>query len=261
MFKLKVINNSILLSLAILFVVVTTTFANGAFIGEDATLTAQGKWELETNFIWMNQSNDPGSHKSYGGELRINRGLRDNLDVSIITSFLSVNPYSTVNESGIGDTKLIFKRKLTVENQKPGEDLSLYLDLKLPTGDESKSLLLGTGQSDYGIGLSYQLKEEKNLYRFSGGYKIIGDPDNIDYKNIFNYSFGLERETDGGIIALAEVYGESRKHEAEETSTMMFMVGAKKELTKNKTFHIGLAFGVTESSPDLYINSGVKFKF
>jgi hypothetical protein len=249
----------ILLVISMVFTLSCPTFANGAFIGEDSTIAPVGRWEIESNFIWTKNNQNMSKYKEYGGYFRFERGIKEDISLSLITPFIKVEPNGLSDESGIGDCNFIVKKKLSTKSK--GEDLAIYMNIKLPTGDEEKSLLLGTGETDYGVGVSYQHKEEDTLYRFSTGYTVVGDPDNIDFNDRFNYSFGIEKMTDRGIIVLGEVYGESRQSEASDDSIIVFTVGAKKRIRKNRVFHFAISFGGTNETPDVRLNSGVKFSF
>ena len=259
--KIKKITYILTTTLIILGVLSSGAIAKGPFNGEDAKITNEKTLELETNFIWMNQSHFPGAHKSFGEEIRFDYGIRKNMDISLITSFVKASPYGQKNETGITDSRLIIKKNINSPSFIADENLAWYADVKLPTGDDKKSLLLGTGKTDYGLGLTYSVPDGNDLYRMSASYTLIGDPANIDYKNIFSYSFGLERPTDRNFKILFELSGSSRKHEIEETSTATLMLGAKKEINHKKSIYIGAGFGLTESAPDLNVKTGVNFRF
>jgi hypothetical protein len=235
--------------------------ARRPFDGEDAKITETGHWEVEAGFEWVNQSQFPGSHKRWGAPLRLTRGLANQMDLALETAWMKVNPRGAIEQSGIEDSRLILKKSLLAANYHGNEQLSWFGEVKLPTGDEKKSFILGTGKTDYGIGLAWEGFADHVNYRMSGAYLISGDPDNIDLKNVFRYAFGLETEIEKNLTGLFELHGRSRQHETEETSTMTAMFGVRKKLSETRTADLGLSFGVTESAPDLTIRTGMLFKF
>ncbi len=257
------LNRTTAFALALLLLVASAAPAHARrpHFGEDARITETGKLEFETGFEWANRSRTPGSYLTYGVPLRLNWGARPGLDVSLVTAAVRANPRGFAIETGITDTRLLVKRALTPKELPPDEKLAWYLDAKLPTGDDKKSLLLGNGEADLGLGLAWEAGSDGNRYRMSGSFHAAGDPEGVDYKNYATYSFGVERPTDRGIVAVAELYGRTRVFETDESSQLVLLVGTKKEWRKNLVFDTGLAFGLTESSPSLVAKTGLSTSF
>lgn len=250
-----------LLALLIVAAFALPAHARRPYAGEDAALTPKGHVEIGTGFEWENRSRTPGSYKIYGVPVRLDWGFKDGMDLSIESAMIKANRRGYSVETGPTDTRLILKKKLTCKDLAPNEFLAVYADAKLPTGDETKSLLLGTGKADLGLGLAYELHEGASRYRMSGSYVVAGDPAGIDFKNYITYAFGFERPTDRGIIAVAELSGRSRVVESDEASPLVLHLGAKKDLRKDLTFDIGFGAGLSEPTPNLIFKTGLTRRF
>lgn len=250
------------LALALLLLAPEASHARRPYFGEDARITEQGKVELETGFEWTNRSRQPGSYLTYGMPLRLNYGIRkDRLDASLVTSVVRANPRGFATSTGMTDTRLLLKRALPGRELAEGELAAVYLDVKLPTGDDKKSLLLGTGEADAGLGVAWEARRGEARYRMSGSFHKAGDPAGMDLKDYACVSFGLERPTDRGILVVGELHGRTRVVEADEAPQLVLMVGSKKEIRRNLVFDTGFAFGLTESSPSLVMKTGLSTSF
>lgn len=249
------------LALAMLLLLPAPSHARRPHFGEDARLAEKGKLELETGFEWTNRSKSPGSYLTYGMPLRLNYGVKGDLDVSLLTSVVRANPRGFAIETGMTDSRLLVKKALSGKDLPANEKAAVYLDVKLPSGDDAKSLLLGNGETDFGLGLAWETSEGLSRYRMSGSLHKAGDPQGIDYKDYATFSFGFERPTDRGIVAVAELYGRTRVLESDEAPQLVLLVGSKKEMRKNLVFDTGFAFGLTESSPSLVVKTGLSTSF
>ncbi len=94
----------------------------------------------------------------------------------------------TRNSSGIGDVWLEGRYKVF-----PGAGLvpsvSPYARVKF--GTASASAGLGTGKNDYEAGLFLQQVATPELFPFAKiGYRVVGQPTGVDYRNIATYQVG-----------------------------------------------------------------------
>lgn len=235
------------------------------FTGEDGRILMLSDqklsfWALELGFEWSNQSDNPGSHKRWGVPFRLDH-FSNLWQISLLGDWREINPRNgTAKVSGMADSRLIIKRPLFIELPQ-GEALCWYLDAKLPTGDDKKSLLLGTGKTDAGLGLAWTRDEAGHSWHLSTAWQKVGDPANIDLKDRFSFAVGYEQELKNRLTALAELSGASRQHEVEDSSNLGLMLGLRKRLPHSRTLDAGVTFGLTESAPDFQARTGLRWQF
>lgn len=99
--------------------------------------------------------------------------VAEDIEVGGRIRLLTVNPDDSDIETGFSDMDIYGKLRLST---KPTQ-LSLGLLLKLPTGDEKKSLLHGTGEADVAFfgGLRHDFKEMSLVA--NAGFRMNQDPD------------------------------------------------------------------------------------
>ncbi len=137
--------------------------------------------------------------------------------------------------------------------------LSFTALVKLPTAGTDQNL--GTGELDYGIGISAR-KNMGFVYGFWDiNYYLLGDPQEIELMNPIGFGLGIGKPLlNGKLSFLAYYYGYTE---------ILKGVEPPREITLNTNYHInpmyqingGISFGFSESSPDLglFIGSSVTF--
>ncbi len=92
-------------------------------------------------------------------------------------------------EQGIGDVNLSATYNL-LDDRNYLMGLDVIGKVKIPTADEDK--FLGTGKTDYGLNLeAFKTIGNWSPY-WNVGYKWKGDPNNLDYKNVWSSSLGFD---------------------------------------------------------------------
>jgi hypothetical protein len=108
-------------------------------------------------------------------------------DADITIPFVNRTSDVADTESGIGDVVVRGGYQLLSNSNK---DLLLYgsLAAKLATADESVGL--GTGENDYGVYVNLYKYWQKQAVSLYSGYRMNGDPPDIDLKDVFSYGLG-----------------------------------------------------------------------
>lgn len=198
-------------------------------------------------------------------------------DISLTVPFISIKADSQVTivrgfaqrvrttrtgretTSGIGDLSLNGSYYLLSEYNNEPLDLDLNGYVKFPTADEGKGL--GTGEFDAGPGISFGKRFLEDWRAFADIYYIfIGDPSGIDLKDQTSFDVGVSYDF------TSELTGSF----AYEQSTALVSGGQDPEAISlglnykfNETFRAfgGLAFGLSDASPDQRITIGVGIAF
>src|SRR5207245_4670739 len=93
-------------------------------------------------------------------------------------------------QGGLGDVVLTDEMALVMPGKGGSPFLALVLDLKLPTADRKKGL--GTGERDWGAGLSYIQPLGKVVQLLADAtYRVMGDPKGINFRDRPKVSAGL----------------------------------------------------------------------
>ena len=109
--------------------------------------------------------------------------------------------------SGIGDLYLSVTYNLLDDVSYPvGMDVTGKI--KLPTADEKK--FLGSGETDYGVNAEFYKVIGSVTPYWNIGYKWKGDPDGINYNNVWNTTLGMDFKVNRDLLIGAS-YFQQRK--------------------------------------------------
>lgn len=212
-----------------------------------------GNWSFRASLPWTRISGDPNVLPGTGPVPNFNplgRGRNGLIPGGDDGDFGT----TTGTASGVGDLTL----RAVYSVPSTGSvlvDLSAFA--KLATADEDKGL--GTGASDYGVGL--------DLARAFGGatlfggvsYTLLGDSDFIDADDVLGFNAGASWKAGRGQLGLAYDFRESASSNFDDRSeaTVFFTLPG----ATGNTFQIYGLVGLSDGSPDYGagINYGWKF--
>ena len=153
----------------------------------------------------------------------------------------------TVTESGLGDLIAGVTMYDVIDNRDLGIAMDVSGKVKFGTADEGKGL--GTGENDYTVRADVYKFFEQFTLMGSAGYKVRGDPVDVDLENVFLASAGgVYSISDRARFGLVYDYRESAFIDGDAISE----VSAFSSRRLNETWQIQLyAFtGFSDSSPD-----------
>lgn len=111
--------------------------------------------------------------------------------------FILSDAEKDADESGMGDIVASFNYFFLDE-----EEWRPYIDLigkiKFGTADEKKGL--GTGENDFSVEVDLTKPLDSSVLFGTIGYKIYGDPDEIDLDNVFYFSLGISQKINPAFI-------------------------------------------------------------
>jgi hypothetical protein len=137
--------------------------------------------------------------------------------------------------------------------------IALSSQIKIPIASSHNNI--GTGEFDYGIGLTFR----KQLFSFIAfgdiGYLNLGDPHDISYMNPITFGFGIGRGFDYGKYSISLYYQRYTKIFETYAPPHQLSLGLYANLI-SKTFisFIG-SKGLSETSPDFSISAGLEYYF
>jgi hypothetical protein len=148
-------------------------------------------------------------------------------------------------EQGIGDVNLSVSYDL-LDNINNVVGLDVKTRLKIPTADEDK--FLGSGKTDFGLNLeAYKTISNWTPY-LNVGYRWKGDPEGINYNNVWSTSLGADYKVNRDLIVGA-AYDWQQKVTQFSDNVKEASVYANYYLNDNNKLNLYLLAGSGDSSP------------
>ena len=161
---------------------------------------------------------------------------------------LGTSSHAVTTESGLGDIVLTGTRTIA----RLGEDHPLILDVtgkvKFATASASKGL--GTGKNDYSVALDVYQPITSSATAFGDvGYKVMGDPNGVNLKNVWFGTAGLSYKfnpvTSAGLMVDAKQATQNTSTSSRELT--IFLSHKFNDQYKLQTY---LTRGYSDASPD-----------
>ncbi len=156
------------------------------------------------------------------------------------------------SESGIGDI-ILHAGLVLIPQEKDGLYLNGGLATKLPAADETSGL--GTGQADYGAFLELGQSFGAFTLALTGGYIKVGDPDSLDYNDIFLYNIEISKVFDNTHI-YASLEGR-RSILPGATAPMELNLGIFHTFNRDYSLTANTFIGLTDGAPDFGFETGI----
>ncbi|MEJ2055184.1 MAG: transporter [Calditrichaceae bacterium] len=176
----------------------TTTTSIYSFTGEIAYET--NRWNADLNLPVIMQNS--GLVSSSGGmHIPSNQGQNESgmsggrHGGMMGGSQINTDGMDTQYETGFGDIYLSGQYYF-LRDKKIQPALALTANIKVPTASTNKNL--GTGKWDYGLTLNISKSIGKYVGFLDSGFRILGDPAEINYSNPIIYGVGVGRFFNGG---------------------------------------------------------------
>lgn len=159
----------------------------------------------------------------------------------------------TFNQSGVGDP--VLRADLTVsEGGATGPRVGVYATAKPPLADGDSGF--GTGEWDYGAGVTLSKKAGAALVLADFGYWTLGDLPDLELQDPFAYSLGLGRSTADGRYSLLGSISGMTEIVAGVEGPVQVGITVSRLLESKRSLISTLAAGLTESSPDYSVSVG-----
>ncbi|MFZ2958016.1 MAG: transporter [Candidatus Ozemobacteraceae bacterium] len=146
-------------------------------------------------------------------------------------------------ESGVGDSKLMFKYRV-FDNDQYQMRGAFGLGFKFPTGSDAKGM--GTGKTDFEVFTAFSKSFERVIAHLNLGYVMTGDPNTQFYPDgladIFYYNIGLEYPHTNNVTVMAEVNGQDWGAEGMKVDVTPSI---RYTPTENFAFDVGVPIAVT----------------
>ncbi len=136
--------------------------------------------------------------------------------------------------------------------------LRITADVKVPIADVDRGF--GTGQWDYSAGVSLSKSLGRTMLFTDLAYWVLGDLPDLELKNPLAYSVGLGHILPGARVGLlASVFGYTRILDGVDPPAQVSL-GLSYLLGSGRSLIGSAAFGLSESSPDVSLSFGWRFR-
>ncbi len=162
------------------------------------------------------------------------------------------SPVGVSYSSSLGDIFVTGNYRIAEESQTTPL-LTLTGQVKVPTAGTA----FGTGEWDYGAGLSLR-KRFGTLGLFGdAGYLVIGDPAGVDYRDPFTFGVGVGNSFSDGTLSAMLYYQAYTKVLEDYAPPQQLSVGLLYQSSTSTSLSLMSSFGLSETSPGIGIGVGV----
>jgi len=245
-----------------------TAFAAHPLITDDTGTQGKGKFQLEVNGEYGDDSETAFGVKAEekGGSLEsvFSAGITDTIDFVLAVPYewsrAKENGIVASDEDGIGDVTLELKWRFFEKN---GFSLAFKPSVGLPSGNVDKGL--GTGKVGYGATLIASHEFDPFAVHLNLGYshtrfKLQEDRD-ANRADIWHASVAGMAEVMEGLQLVANVGLETNPDKTSDTPPVFFIGGAIYSLTDYLDLDLGVKVGLTKPETDLALLAGIAWRF
>jgi len=231
---------------------------------------AQGGWSVNSSFQmtrgdYITGNTTTNYYFNIGGRYRaetwyisttLSLIAQDGLFSESTTNNMMDGSGTSYRDIGIGDLNLFGEINLFKgTNVLPW--ISLSSQIKIPTA--SAENYFGTGEFDYGVGLTFR----KQLFSFIAfgdiGYLNLGDPEQITYLNPFTFGMGIGKGFDYGRYSISLYYQRYTKIYEAYPAPHQLSFGLYINVLNRTFLSIIGSKGLSETSPDVSILAGFEY--
>ncbi len=157
------------------------------------------------------------------------------------------------DKSGVGDP--LFRADFAVsESRAEGPGFGVYAVAKPPLADEDSGF--GTGEWDYGAGITISRQAGSILFLADLGYWVYGDLPDLELKDPLTFSLGLSHSLSGGrLLVGASVWGSTETVDGVD-GPLQIGITASRLVGSGRSYSLTLSAGLTESAPDHSLSVG-----
>jgi len=237
---------------------VFTTTTNSYYLYAGLRYRAS-KWNVSASLPIVAQNNDLVTRT--GGMFLPTGGSHHDQNESVPShhgGMMSQGGWASTMSMGFGDLYLLGERQLLGDYLR-GPVIFTNVQIKFPTA--SKAMNYGTGEFDYGIGLSLRQK----LGSFAGfvdlGYLILGDPEGVAFKDPLTFGAGLAKFLWQEKLSLLLYYQSYSQIFAGYASPRQLSLGGSYQVNPRITLTASGLVGLSETAPDFSFLTGFEWQF
>jgi hypothetical protein len=156
-------------------------------------------------------------------------------------------------EVGMGDLVLRLDLQL-LEEKKVLPSMSFIGSFKAPIADVDQGF--GTGEADYGAGISLNKVFSRNLVLAEMIYWVLGDPPELELKNLVDYIVAIGRPIANNKLSIFVSFSGSSEIVNDVEPPSQVGVGLGYQFSSGSNLNGSISIGVTDSAPDFSVSFG-----
>lgn len=238
-----------------LFVFSPSSFAYRPFGTEDTGIAGKGIFQMEISFDHLKWNN--GSKEQSILFVPI-YGINDNLEISFELPYIIHGLEENDLLSGVGDVNLVAKYLLTQEGPK-SPAFTLKGVVKLDNGNYDNGF--GSGGKDYSFFVVASKTFGKMIINTNLGYTFVGKSKNPDFRDIFLYGLAFDYGLGDNLRIVAELNGNRHPDSREIEDPRNWLVGIIYKFSDKLVFDVASKWGLSKSSPDWSMTTGISLTF
>jgi len=141
-----------------------------------------------------------------------------------------------------------------LEARKILPSVSLIGDFKAPFADVDQGF--GTGEADYGAGISLSRAFSKNLVLAEIIYWVLGDLPELELKNLVDYIVAIGRPIANNKLSIFVSFSGSSEIVNDVEPPAQVGIGLNHRFSSGPNLNGSISIGVTESAPDFSVSFG-----
>ena len=236
----------------------TSVFAGMPLSTDDSGTIAPYHLQVEWGMDYLKESS---GEKEMGMCVALTTGLFcDNFDFAMGIPYSWLTSNECDDSDGVGDIEGRLKYRFAQESFST-PSLAVTLGFKLDNADEENGL--GSGTEDFNFNFIVEKTIQEITIYGNLGYNDIGNISDSDEETIdfVNLSLAGKLTVTDTIHFLAEVCSELATENTCEDDPVELLMGQTYTLSCETVLSCGIAFGLTDSSPDLRISFGMTHEF
>lgn len=239
-------------SLLFALCVVSSSYAAHPLITDDTGTQGKGKFQLEVNGEYANDSGNTTTEIS----ATFSAGIRDNIDlvVSLPYQFLrnKGEEGNRTSEDGISDMAIELKWRFY---EKEGLSFALKPGIIIPTGEEDKGL--GDGKAAYSLHFLTTKELDPVTLHLDLGYI----KNRKELRDIWHYSLAAEYAASKPLTLVANIGGETNPDRESNVHPLFLLGGLIYKINENFSIDFGLKTGLNKEEADYTLLAGITLRF
>jgi len=216
-------------------------------------------FELIVPYVYLRTEDDGGAvvYRTSGGASVVRGRSRGTTSSDSSTETSETTSGGHNSESGLGDITLTAGYVLVEESESTPQIRPTFY-LKFPTADEDKGL--GTGEFDYGPGVTLS-KWQGDWHLFAEGlYVFQGDSSLYETKDYFSYNGGIGRQINDSLYGAVLLQGATAPADGADAALEGRVKGVW-QMAPKVALEAYLGAGLSDGSPDFSSSLAVFFDF
>lgn len=238
--------------LVLVFLVVSNSYAAHPLITDDTGTQGKGKFQLEVNVQYSNDSGDTVSQLA----ATFSAGIRENIDLVFGTpyQFLETKDEDSnwITEDGFSDFLIELKWRFY---EKDGLSFAIKPGIILPAGDEDKGL--GDGKAAYSLFFITSKELEPLTLHLNLGYI----KNRKELRDIWHYSLAGEYQVSKPLILVANIGGETNPDRESNVNPLFLLGGLIYTISDNLDIDFGIKTGLNKAAADYILLAGITLRF